>query len=250
LKAFVSDARSFRNLLAAVSPLIEEAGLNMTPEGFKLRSMDPSHIAMVEFEWNKPAFKEYECLTPMRIRFYISDVVKKLRGVAQEPLDLSYDEKTRKFVMVVKGKWTTTFTLPTLDPGDGEIPAPKIEFNTKIKMTSPSLAAIIDQAQNLADNVRLESSPDRIIAEAVTEISGCKMELEKGSDVLLELNVKEPCKSTYNLNYLGQITKAAAPVSELVTVEFSTNMPVKLEYEMPEGQGRLVYYVAPRIEAD
>jgi len=34
-----------------------------------------------------------------------------------------------------------------------------------------------------------------------------------------------------------------------VTVEFSTNMPIRLEFDIPQ-QGRLLYYLAPRIEAE
>ena len=248
-KATISDARVWRNLLAAISTLIEETDFNAAPEGIKLRSMDPSHVAMVDFEWNKSAFEEYSCSQPTKIRLNVSDIVKKLRGAGSDRLEIAYDETSRKLNMVIRGKWRTTFTLPTLDPGDEEVPTPKITFNTKIKMVSSSFKDIIDQIQTVSDNVRLESAQDKFTAEAVTELSGAKIELEKGSDVLLELNVKEPCKATYNLNYLSEISKAGATAAELVTLEFSTNMPVKLEYEMPQ-QGKLLYFLAPRIEAD
>jgi proliferating cell nuclear antigen len=248
-KATIGDARLWKNLLAAISTLIEEADFNAAPEGIKLRSMDPSHVAMVDFEWNKSAFEEYTCLQPTKIRLNISDIVKKLRSAGPEPLEMSYDDSTRKLSMIIKGKWRTTFTLPTLDPGDEEVPTPKIAFNTKIKMISSSFKDIIDQIQTVSDNVRFETSQEKFIAEAVTELSGVKIELEKGSDVLLEFEVKEPCKATFSLNYLSEISKAGSMAAELVTLEFSSNMPVKLEYEMPQ-QGRLLYYLAPRIEAE
>ena len=75
------------------------------------------------------------------------------------------------------------------------------------------------------------------------------IELDKGSEALLELQVKEPSKATYNLNYLAELVKAGAATSEVVTAEFSTNMPIKVEFEIPQ-QGRLLYYLAPRIEAE
>ena len=236
-------------MLAAISTLIEEADVTASLDGIKLRSMDPSHVAMVDFEWNKSAFQEYTCLQPTKIRLNVTDIVKKLRGAGQEPLEMAYDDSTRKMNMVIKGKWKTTFTLPTLDPGDEEVPTPKIAFNTKIKMISSSFKDIIDQIQTVSDNVKFETTTEKFIAEAITELSGARIELEKGSDVLLELEVKEPCKATFNLNYLSEISKAGSSAAELVTLEFSTNMPVKLEYEMPQ-QGRLLYYLAPRIEAE
>jgi len=248
-KATIGDARLWRNMLAAISTLIEEADVTASPDGIKLRSMDPSHVAMVDFEWNKSAFQEYTCLQPTKIRLNVTDVVKKLRGAGQEPLEMAYDEGTRKLSMVIKGKWTTTFTLPTLDPGDEEVPTPKIAFNTKIKMISSSFKDIIDQIQTVSDNVKFESTAEKFTAEAITELSGAKIELPKGSDVLLEIDVKEPCKATFNLNYLSEISKAGSSAAELVTLEFSTNMPVRLEYDMPQ-QGKLQYYLAPRIEAE
>src|SRR6266566_3462961 len=63
-KATMNDARLFRNLIGAISSLIEEADFNASPDGIKLRSMDPSHIAMVDFEWPKTAFDTYECNAP------------------------------------------------------------------------------------------------------------------------------------------------------------------------------------------
>jgi proliferating cell nuclear antigen len=248
-KATISDARQWKNLLAAISTLIEEADFNAAPEGIKLRSMDPSHVAMVDFEWNKTAFQEYTCLQPTKIRLNISDIVKKLRGAGSEPLAMAYDEANRKLSIIIKGKWKTTFTLPTLDPGNEEVPTPKIAFNTRIKIVSSSFKDIIDQIQTVSDNVRFETTSDRFTAEAVTELSGAKIELEKGSDVLREFEVKEPCKATFNLNYLSEISKAGSTAAEFVTLEFSSNMPVKLEYEMPQ-QGKLLYYLAPRIEAE
>ena len=111
-KATISDARQWKNLLAAISTLIEEADFNAAPEGIKLRSMDPSHVAMVDFECNKSAFQEYTCLQPTKIRLNISDIVKKLRGAGPEPLEMSYDENTRKLSMVIKGKMEDNIHSP------------------------------------------------------------------------------------------------------------------------------------------
>ena len=71
-KATMNDARLFRNLIGAISSLIEEADFNASPDGIKLRSMDPSHIAMVDFEWPKTAFDTYECTAPTKLRLSVS----------------------------------------------------------------------------------------------------------------------------------------------------------------------------------
>lgn len=237
-------------MLAAVSTLIEEADFNATPEGIKLRSMDPSHVAMVDFEWQKAAFEDYSCMQPTKIRLNLAAMLKLLRRVSSdELLEMVYDENTRKLNLTLKGKMTRKFTVPTLDPAEEEVPTPKITFNSKVKLTTSSLKDVIDDVQAVSDNVRFEATQEKFTAAAITELSSATIEMDRGSEIVLELDVKEPSKATFNLNYLAEIAKAGASTSEIVTVEFSTNMPVKLEFDIPQ-QGRLLYYLAPRIEAE
>jgi proliferating cell nuclear antigen len=138
--------------------------------------------------------------------------------------------------------------MPTLDPAQEEVPTPKITFNSKVKLTTSILRDIIDDVRAVSDSVRLEATPERLTALAASELSSAVIELDKGSEMLLELDVKET-KATFNLNYLSEITKAGASTSEIVTVEFSSNMPIRLQFEIPQ-QGRLQYYMAPRLEKE
>jgi proliferating cell nuclear antigen len=249
-KASVGDAKLWKNLLAAISTLIEEADFNATPDGIKLRSMDPSHVAMVDFEWQKTAFEEYSCEEPTKIRVNIASMLKLLKRVgSDEILEMLYDEKTRKLNLTLKGKMMRKFTMPTLDPAQEEVPTPKITFSSKVKLTTSTFRDIIEDVQAVSDNVKLETTSEKLIAAATTELSSAIIELEKASEMLIELDVKEPSKATFNLNYLSEITKAGASTSEIVTVEFSSNMPIRLEFDIPQ-QGRLSYYLAPRIEAE
>jgi len=95
-KATMNDARLFRNLIGAISSLIEEADFNASPDGIKLRSMDPSHIAMVDFEWPKTAFDTYECTAPTKLRLSVSNLLKLLRGRrVTNPSRLSMMMRTR-----------------------------------------------------------------------------------------------------------------------------------------------------------
>jgi len=249
-KASISDARLWKNLLGAISTLIEEADFNATPEGIKLRSMDPSHVAMVDFEWQRSAFEEYTCEQPTKIRVSIASMLRLLKRVgSDEVLEMLYDDKMRKLNLTLKGKMMRKFTMPTLEPAQEEVPTPRITFNSKVKLTTSILRDIIDDVRAVSDNVRLEATTERLTALAATELSSAVIELDKGSEMLLELDVKEPSKATFNLNYLSEITKAGASTSEIVTVEFSSNMPIRLQFEIPQ-QGRLQYYMAPRLEEE
>ena len=66
---------------------------------------------------------------------------------------------------------------------------------------------------------------------------------------MLEVGVKERSKTTLSLSYLSDIVKAAAPTSDIATLEFSTDMPLRLDFEQ-HRDGKLVYYLAPRVEVE
>ena len=52
-KLKVSDAKLLRDMATAISILVDEATFKIDPEGMKLRAMDPSRVAMIDFEWPK-----------------------------------------------------------------------------------------------------------------------------------------------------------------------------------------------------
>jgi proliferating cell nuclear antigen len=171
------------------------------------------------------------------------------RTKSDESIEVVYDDANKKLNITLKGGIVRKFITPTLEPSAEEVPTPKVPFNAKVKITAASLRDIIDDAQSISDNVKLEVSQEKFLVRASGELTSALIELDKGSDAILELDVKEPAKATYNLNYLGEIIRAGSGASEVTSLEFSTNMPIKVEFEMPQ-QGRLLYYLAPRIEAE
>lgn len=249
-KAVVQDAKIWKNLLTAISTLIEEADFNTTENGLKLRSMDPSHVAMVDFEWSKEAFEEYVCDTPTNIRVNITTMLKLLRrSKSEESLEISYDEENKKVDLTLRGKILKKFTMPTLESVEEEVPTPKLSFNARVKLMSETLKEIVEDSETVSDNINFKAKENKLFVKASSELSNVGMELSKTDGALLELEIKEESDATFNLSYFGEMVKAGSATSEVATIEFSTNMPIRLEFEMSQ-QGKLMYYLAPRIEAE
>jgi proliferating cell nuclear antigen len=250
IKAVLSNAKIWKNILDAVSTLIDEADFNFDENGIKLRSMDPSHIAMIDLDWQKSAFDDYSCSKPTKARISIKGMLKLLKRVkSDENLEIVFDETTKKINLTLKGKITKRFVIPTLEPGEEEAPTPKLTFDSRIRIVSKTLKEVLDDMQAVSDNVKLETTTEKFILQAIGELSSAVVEIEKGNEALLELDVKNPSKATFNLSYLAEIVKAGASTSDLLNLEFSTNKPIKLEFELV-GQGKLSYYLAPRIESE
>ncbi len=249
-KLKVADAKLLKDMATAISILIDEATFKINPENLKLRAMDPSRVAMVDFEWPKTVFEEYMCTEPAKMCINISELLKLLRRTGKdEVVELSLDEKTGRLQIRITGKYTRNFTMPTLESSEEEVPTPKITFHVRVKATTEGLRQAIEDAQLVSDHVRIEVDTEKLVLNAAGDLMGATIELEKGSDTLLDLEAKEPSKATFSLSYLSEIIKAASATSDIATLEFSTDMPIKLDFQQTQ-EGKLTFYLAPRIETE
>jgi proliferating cell nuclear antigen len=116
-------------------------------------------------------------------------------------------------------------------------------------LTTDGFRQSLEDVALVSDHVRVETDGENMAMNAKGDIMGASIELKKGSDALLSVEVTEPSKSTFPLSYLSEIVKAAVATSDIVTLEFSNDMPVRLDFKQTYD-GTLVYYLAPRIEVE
>jgi len=249
-KVKVSDAKLLRDAVTALSTLIDEGTFNIDSDGIRLRAMDPSRVAMVDFTMQKTVFDEYGSDEDTKICLNLSELLKLLKRAGKdETVELLLDEKTGQFVITVRGKYTRTFRMPTLEASEDEVPTPKIAFNAKVTLTADGFRQSLEDVALVSDYVRVETDGEKVTMNAKGDIMGANVELKKGSDALLSIEVKEPSKSAFPLSYLSEIVKAAAATSDIVTLEFSSDMPIRLDFKQ-RYDGTLVYFLAPRIEVE
>jgi proliferating cell nuclear antigen len=249
-KLKVADAKLLRDMVTSISILVDEATFKLDPDGIKLRAMDPSRVAMVDFEWPKTIFEEYSTTEPTKMCINISELLKLLKRAGKdEVVELSLDEKTGKLQLKITGKYSRNFTMPTLEAQEEEVPTPKLTFNVRAKATTQGLSEAIEDAQLVSDHVRVEADTEKIVFQATGDLMGATITLQKGSDTLLDLETKEPSKSTFSLSYLYEIIRTASATSDIATMEFSSDMPIKLDFQQAK-EGKLTFYLAPRIETE
>ncbi len=245
----MADARLWKNLIGAVSTLIDEGTLKADNEGIKLREMDPSHVVMVDLDCPKSLFDEYVCGEPTKLCINFSEMLKFLRHVgSDEVINLNYDQSNAKLNIMLKSKYLRTFSMATLEPSSEDVPTPKITFDSTARLTTECLRNSIDDVSTVSDQILFETSKDKLAFKATGDRGSVSIDVEKGSEDLLALDVKKPSTAAFSLNYLSEIVKAASNMSDIVTVEFSLDKPLRLSFELP-NEGKLQYYLAPRIES-
>ncbi|MEM2321145.1 MAG: proliferating cell nuclear antigen (pcna) [Candidatus Bathyarchaeia archaeon] len=249
-KIRISDAKSFKSVMDAISAVVDEATFIVGPDGIRLRAMDPSRVAMVDWEMQRTSFDEYEADEESKVCINLSEFKKVLKRASKDDvIELSLEKGSNQLGVKIRGRYTRSFTLPILEISEEEVPEPRLTFNVKATLTANDFYDTLKDAELVSDNVRIEADEKGLVMNAKGDVAGTRIEMEKGSDALLSIEVKEPSEATFSLSYLTDIVKAASDTSDIVTLEFSTDMPLRLDFRQ-RYDGKLVYLLAPRVEVE
>ncbi|MEA2089439.1 MAG: proliferating cell nuclear antigen (pcna) [Thermoproteota archaeon] len=245
-----TNPRFLKNTLTTINTLIEEATFNITPETIQLRAMDPSRVAMINLMIPKTNFDQYVCDEPTKLCINITELQKLLKGAkTNETITLKLDPKTARLQITITGNYTRAFNMPTLEAAQEEVPTPKVTFTVTAKLTTQGLNQAISDAQLVSDHVKIEADNEKLTLNAKGDLMGANIELQKGSDALLDLQTTQQAKAIYSLSYLTDIIKAASAASEIATLQFANDMPIKIDFQQ-QKEAKLTFYLAPRIEVE
>ncbi len=75
-----SQAEEFENIVKMASGLLEEATFTIDKYQLRMRSMDPSNVALLDLKMPKEIFEEYQIEKPTELRINMGRFAKILRG--------------------------------------------------------------------------------------------------------------------------------------------------------------------------
>lgn len=247
VRVLFHDAKLWKNIIAALSTMVDEAAFIFTPGGVRMRAMDPSRIAMVDFEMPSTSFEEYECDTEARAGVNLDQFNKVVKRAASgERLELEFKPEEGRLRVKFKGRVTRGFAIPLLDLGQEELPTPRISFNVQARLLADAVEDALKDAELVSDHVKIQATPDNLVFYASSDKGESSTTFSKDGGALLELNVKEPSRAMYSLSYLTDMMKAAG-AADIMELQFSTNIPLTLIFDLPGG-GKIQYWLAPRLE--
>lgn len=246
----VSRIDPFRSLVKALSVIVEEGTFTMNEAQLKLLAMDPSHVAMVDFELPGSFFESYKCEGDPKLSINIKEFLRFLDRVDRDEhvKILLNEDKARLVIRCKRGGHSRRFEMPILEPLDEEVPHPKIFFKAKARLVTNALRMAIKDADLVSEHVKVEIMDNLLKINADGDMGSAYSEWQKDSDDLLDLIIEDNSSATFTLSYLQDIANAAGANSEVATIELSTDMPIKMEFELTNApDGKLIYYLAPCI---
>ncbi len=246
---FRIDASILRECVDAVLAVVDEARLKIYEGAWRIRAVDPANVALVDLELRREAFSEFG-LGPKEEQkrgekeFVVGVHFDKLRDVlrwCKNEVALSI-EKER--MMLQSDAYT--FTLTLIDPSSirKEPKIPEIEFAAKVVVDADDFKKVLKAAEKISYQVAI-GVQNGFFVEAEGEMETMRYSLHK--DELVHLSGSD-CRSLFSLEYLAAMAKGFA--SDTLTLHISTDHPLKMEFDIADGNGKVVYMLAPRIEAE
>jgi len=145
------------------------------------------------------------------------------------------------------------FEMKLMDIDTEHLGIPESEYQAIVRMPSPEFARICKDLSTIGDTVVISVTKEGVKFSTRGDIGSANIVCRQNTSVdkpeeatLIEM--QEPVSLTFALRYMNSFTKAS-PLSNIVTISMSSDLPVVVEYKIADT-GYVRYYLAPKIEED
>lgn len=247
---FVAKTKSpdeWKAITSAISTLVDEATFEASVEGISFRGMDPSHVALIDIYWPNSAFENYECNSLIKFGVRIDEFSKLIkRSEKRDAVELTIN-KDSMLVLKIQNGYKKEYKMRLIESSSSSTPLPKLNFNSKLILSASMVDKILSDIQVLSEYITIDCKSDSVRFLGKGDTGEADILLEPKTEGLEELSSNEDSLGTYSIDYLLKITKAISSVGGSVIAEYSSKMPLRLEFTVA-NLGRIHFYLAPRIQ--
>lgn len=238
-------AEVLKTVLDAVQTLVDEAKIHCTPEGMSLKAVDPAHVAMVDLSLGKGAFAEFEASDlEMGIDLDKLKDILKLAG-SGDVIGIEYKEDSHRLVFSIGHLTRRMALVDTTNMSDPKVP--NLNLPSKVTIAASELQQGIKASEAVSDHIALTADGDafELLADGDTD----QVNLNLSGDSLIAIESPEKSRSLFSLDYFSNMAKVVKG-SDALTLNIGTDYPVKIEFDIADGNGHIMYLLAPRIESE
>jgi proliferating cell nuclear antigen len=234
---------NLREVVEVVSTLVSEVKFSISKEGLEAKAVDPSHVAMLVLKLNKSVFEEFTG-EPTDLGVDVEKLKEVLRlSKPGDVIDLQFDGKNR----LVASLGRVTRQMAVVDPaGITDPKVPNVSPPASVTVKTEDLRQGIRGSESFTDHVTLTLDPEAFTMHSEGETD--RLDLRIPKENLSKLEVKEPVKSMYPLDFFSAMVKAIG--ADDATLHVGNEYPLKVEFAMGSGKGEGRYLLAPRVEED
>lgn len=249
------QASFFKKIIDSLSGLIEDVAFQCEKRGVELQAMDVSHVSLISIKLPADLFESYRCDSPMSLTFNVDTLQKALKSAAStDTLVIRTDHEGDEIEMRLStpsDDRRTQFRLKPVDVEQNPVDIPEHTYKAKLKLSSSAFSQLVKSLSEFDNGAVVRctdgsitfSVNDSLLQAETTFSAGI---VNENMDEEVEVEVTEPCRVSYALNYLKAFASAGA-LSNRVKLSFSSLFPLLVEYELNQG-GYIRFFLAPKVE--
>lgn len=253
----------WKSISSAIMTIIDEALFDAGPQGITFRSMDPSHIALIDINWPSSAFEKYHCDSTIKFGVRIDEFSKIIkRANTNDSIEIGVvSDNSSLNIKTTGGGYLRDYKMRLIESTGNRSPLPQMIFDSKIVIGIATLDKILSDVGAISEKITIDSSgistnKKTVIFSGDSDRGEARVTMDVDDDnnnkskveLLEEITVKENSKSTYNIDFISKIIRAIGhQSSNLVTMEYSSNKPLRLDFLL-SGVVKLQFYLAPRVQ--
>ncbi|MEM7818090.1 MAG: hypothetical protein QXP52_01210, partial [Candidatus Aenigmatarchaeota archaeon] len=218
------ETTSLRDIFDSISKLVEEGIIKIEKDkGLIFTAADKALISVIRLNILPIAFDEFE-VDKEAVGVNLDELKTILkRGTKKDKL-VMYDE-AGKLIISFENTTKRKFSMPILSLTEEELPnIDSLSFKAKAELSSEGFRKILDDAKQIADEIEIFTDGNKIRFYAIGELSSLDIEIEKGQDILFDLQAEEVSKARYPLDYLVAMSKVAR-IADTVIIQWATDFP-------------------------
>jgi len=240
--------KELMTVLQATKVQRDEASFIAKNDGIHYRTIDYSHISLLDILIPKEAFQYYSCEgEPSDTVFTIKseELLKVLKRIDKEEIvEITVDgDITIKSLSVRK---PLTYKTKSLSNEYEETKLPNITYAVKVNIQHNALKEALEDLSLLTNVVRIITNKEKVRFNAVNDRDTMTIEYEHNRQAMIYmLDSKAECSSLYKIQELLNMLKAVE--TKYVVLQYNDKTALRLQFLLP-FKCEMHYYLAPRAE--
>ncbi|MFQ6062981.1 MAG: DNA polymerase sliding clamp [Methanosarcinales archaeon] len=254
---FVLDGRILKQFVNCCSVISNEGLLRISSDKWRSIISDPANVSMIDITLNNDAFEVYEFekegeeeSEEIRLGIDLNKLADLLKMAEKEDsVELTLKNGNKMNLQIKELKYSVLLLDPDVIKKEND--PPQLDPPAQVIITGSEFNRACKAAEKVSKYISLgveEDSegggPPLFYMEAKGDADSVRLEINR--DYLIGMKAST-VRSLFSLEYLDQINKAYSKNSE-ITLDLGNDYPLRLTFEIADGFGECVYYLAPRIE--
>jgi len=258
MEGCLKNGEVLTKIISAISDLVTDANFDCREQGMSLQAMDSSHVSLVSMLLRAEGFEPWKCEESCQLGVHLEHLMKLLKCMhAKDSVELSHKSNGEELDFVFKSQneeRVSHFSLKLMEIDAEHLGIPETDYQTCVQMPSSEFLRICRDLASFGDTLTIGVTKEEVSFSVTGDMGNGTMSIRNSTATGEEepeatiIDSKEDISQAFALRYLQHFTKAT-PLSKVVTLRMTPDIPLLVEYKIDE-LGYIRYYLAPKIDEE